>query len=126
MDKPTPKFLENVTEHPDVQRLIKQVIRSDNKIKQLQSENEHLINTVESTRQDYADLLNGNLDAELKAENEKLKKAITLLQEYIKLLGEEIDDLVGIAYAHGWKSSRFEKGKELREKIAEALKETEQ
>jgi hypothetical protein len=45
-------------------------------IADLQSENEHLINTVESTRQDYADLLNGNLDTELKAENEKLREAI--------------------------------------------------
>ena len=31
----TPKFLNGVTEHPDVQRLIKQVVRSDAKNKQL-------------------------------------------------------------------------------------------
>ena len=32
-------------------------------------------------------------------------------------MGEEIDELVGIAYVRGWKSSRAEKGEILREKI---------
>ena len=42
MEDTTPKFLESVTEHPDVQRLIKQVIRGDKKIKELQAKNERL------------------------------------------------------------------------------------
>jgi hypothetical protein len=41
-------------------------------------------------------------------------------QEYIKLLGEEIGDLIGFHIAHfpGWSSPRHEAGKDLREKIA--------
>lgn len=42
MNNKTPKFLNSVTEHPDVQRLIKQVIRGDAKNKQLQADNERL------------------------------------------------------------------------------------
>lgn len=42
MDDKTSKFLNSVTEHPDVQRLIKQVIRGDAKNKQLQAKNERL------------------------------------------------------------------------------------
>lgn len=42
MSDTTPKFLNSVTEHPDVQRLIKQVIRSDEKVKQLEAENAKL------------------------------------------------------------------------------------
>ena len=42
MEDTRPKFLESVTEHPDVQRLIKQVVRSDLRIKELQAENERL------------------------------------------------------------------------------------
>ena len=42
MEDTRPKFLESVAEHPDVQRLIKQVVRSDLRIKELQAENERL------------------------------------------------------------------------------------
>ena len=42
MDDTTPKFLESVTEHPDVQRLIKQVIRGDYMVKELRAENAQL------------------------------------------------------------------------------------
>ena len=42
MEDTTPKFLESVTEHPDVQRLCKQIIRSDIKNKELQAENAKL------------------------------------------------------------------------------------
>ena len=47
MEDARPKFLESVTEHPDVQRLIKQVIRSDIKIKELQAENKRLIEAID-------------------------------------------------------------------------------
>ena len=40
--------------------------------------------------------------------------------EYIKLLIDELDELVGMAAVHGWRSTRFEKGVELRSKIANA------
>jgi len=49
-------------------------------------------------------------------------KLIEKLEEYIKLLGLEIDDLVGIAYVHGWRSEHVEQGKKLREEI-KALKD---
>lgn len=41
--------------------------------------------------------------------------------EYIKLLILEINELVGLAWVHGWRSTRFEQGKKLRE-IIQALK----
>ena len=37
--------------------------------------------------------------------------------EYIKLLGNEIDDLIGIAHVHGWKSQRVEQGEVLRKRL---------
>lgn len=37
--------------------------------------------------------------------------------EYIKLLEDELNETVPIAALHGWKSSRYEKGVELRNKI---------
>lgn len=43
-------------------------------------------------------------------------------EEYVKILGEEIDGLVGIAHVHGWKSRNVERGNELRAKIEEAKK----
>lgn len=56
-----------------------------------------------------------------RTEIEVLKLLITkreqLQLEYIKLLGEEINDMVGIASIHGWKSKNSERGKELREKL---------
>jgi hypothetical protein len=47
---------------------------------------------------------------------------IKAYEDYIKMLGEEIDDLVGLAYVHGWRSERIEAGKQCRERIVE-LKE---
>jgi hypothetical protein len=37
--------------------------------------------------------------------------------EYIKMLGNEIDSLVGLAYMHGWQSKNIQKGIDLRAKI---------
>ena len=47
---------------------------------------------------------------------------IKAYDDYIKMLGEEIDDLVGMAYVHGWRSERIEAGRECRQKIKD-LKE---
>lgn len=47
-----------------------------------------------------------------------LSDLIQAQDEYTKLLGDEISDLIGIASVHGWRSTRHEKGKELREGIA--------
>lgn len=40
-------------------------------------------------------------------------------KEYISLLGKEIDSMVGVARAHGWKSELFVEGKRLRKEISE-------
>jgi hypothetical protein len=66
MEDTTPKFLDSVTEHPDVQRLIKQVIRSDVKNKQLQAELEKL----------KEQLLKPCVTCDVFNENAKLKKAL--------------------------------------------------
>ena len=50
-----------------------------------------------------------------------MDELIKTYDEYIKLLGDEIDGLAGLAYVHGWRSSRYEQGKALRDKI-ESLK----
>jgi len=51
------------------------------------------------------------------------EKLIRALEDYIKLMGEEISALVGLAHVHGWKSTRAEKGKKMREKIMKLKKE---
>lgn len=53
---------------------------------------------------------------------EQLEKIIEKQEEYIELLGEELDDVVQLASLHGWKSSRYEEGKKLRGELA-SLKE---
>jgi hypothetical protein len=41
-------------------------------------------------------------------------------EEYIELLREELHEIVPLASVHGWKSSRADKGIELRERIDRA------
>ena len=55
-------------------------------------------------------------------ENDNFRQLIKTQEEYIKLISDELTDVVGIASVHGWKSNRYEQGKLLREKI-ERLKE---
>jgi len=57
-------------------------------------------------------------EAEIKAKD----KAIAAQEEYIVLLGEELNETVAYAYTHGWKSTRHEAGKKLRARIKQALK----
>ena len=45
------------------------------------------------------------------------KELIKLYGEYIVLLGLELDEVVPLAYMHGWKSTRYEQGKKLRKQI---------
>lgn len=51
------------------------------------------------------------------------KRLIGELNEYICLLCAELDDVIGGAAVHGWRSARVEKGKELRERIAKCVEE---
>ncbi len=46
------------------------------------------------------------------------ERQIELLQEYITLMDEELQEITFLAWNHGWRSSRFEKGKRLRERMA--------
>lgn len=55
--------------------------------------------------------------SELDKERERAGKLVEALNDYIVLLGEEIDEIVFYANSHGWKSKRFEKGEELRQNI---------
>ena len=58
---------------------------------------------------------------ELKAENKRLTKLVAKLEEYQELLSEELSETSGLAFAHGWRSSRVKTGEKLREEIS-ALK----
>jgi len=42
------------------------------------------------------------------------------LEGYIKLLLEELDEVVPLAHMHGWRSSRYQKGVDLRARIENA------
>ncbi len=55
-------------------------------------------------------------ERDLAAANEQ----IAARDEYIKLLGEEIDEIAGIVHVHGWRSSRGEAGKACRNRIKQA------
>jgi hypothetical protein len=46
-----------------------------------------------------------------------MEELIKTYEQYVNLLFEEISELRELARLHSWKSSRIEKGKELREKI---------
>ncbi len=73
-----------------------------------------------------ADLANTELK-ELREENAALRadkaRLVDAFIEYQKLLCEELDELVPIASAHGWKSLRYEEGVRLRAKIDAAMQE---
>ncbi len=46
-----------------------------------------------------------------------MKQLLKEYKNYIKLLGEELDETVPIAHAHGWRSTRYDRGKQIRENI---------
>lgn len=54
-----------------------------------------------------------------------MNELIKAYEDYIKLLVDEIDELSVIATFHGWKTTRYEKGIELRNKIINLKKEGE-
>jgi len=56
-------------------------------------------------------------------EEKAYQELIKLKDDYIELLGEEIDDLIGLAHVHGWKSQNVEEGIEIRKKIKKAENE---
>lgn len=52
-------------------------------------------------------------------------KLFKVYEKYIKLLDEELNELGGTAFIHGWKSSRVDKGTACRKKIKSLKKELE-
>ena len=58
------------------------------------------------------------LEAQARLTQEETKaEAINVYEPYIKLLEEEIGDLIGLAATHRWFSPRVEEGKKCRERI---------
>lgn len=53
----------------------------------------------------------------------KQKELIDAHLVYEKLLVDEINEMIGSAYVHGYRSNRYEAGKEIREKIDKIQKE---
>lgn len=58
--------------------------------------------------------------------NHTCENLVTKQDEYIKLLGEEINELAGMATIHGWHSSRANAGIKLREEIKQLKSKFEQ
>jgi hypothetical protein len=46
-----------------------------------------------------------------------MEELIEVYEKYINLLNEELNELVSVAYIHGWKSKRVEEGQRLRDEI---------
>lgn len=50
---------------------------------------------------------------------ELLKEIIDAQKEYIKILSDELNEITPFAYTHGWRTTRYEMGKMIREKISQ-------
>ena len=48
-----------------------------------------------------------------------MRQIIAKQDEYNKLLSDELDEVVTIAYIHGWRSNKFEQGKQMRDELAD-------
>jgi len=48
-----------------------------------------------------------------------MKRLVGLLDSYIELLQDELNEVVTYAESHGWKSTRYEEGVALRKEIKE-------
>ena len=57
------------------------------------------------------------------ANNAKWRELVDAKDEYIKLLADELESTVLLAYSHGWRSTSYEKGVEIRQKIESILSE---
>lgn len=49
-----------------------------------------------------------------------MDELVVALERYIDCLQKEVDELVRLAFVHGWRSSRYEEGITLRKDIEEA------
>ena len=53
-------------------------------------------------------------------QNDPINELDDAYREYVDLLIAELEDTIGLAYAHGWRSSRYDAGEQSRKRIAEA------
>jgi len=60
------------------------------------------------------------LEAASAKQAEEIGRLIKAYDEYIVILVAEINDFAGLAFAHGFQSSRVQEGKDAREKITQA------
>ena len=60
----------------------------------------------------------------MKTTEAKLRELIAELDGYIRLFGEEAEELIPLAYAHGWRSTRYQAGAQIRKNIARLRKQT--
>jgi hypothetical protein len=51
---------------------------------------------------------------------EEISELVNAYEDYIRELGEEINELVSVAHVNGWKSTRLERGLIARKRIADA------
>lgn len=61
----------------------------------------------------------------LEKENRLLKSLVLLQAGYQNLLADELNEVVGIASVHGWRSTRYEKGCLFRKRVKEILERKE-
>lgn len=54
---------------------------------------------------------------EIERDNERLTELAKAQEEYIDLLAKELNEIVMLATAHGWRSTRYSLGVALRERI---------
>lgn len=123
--------------HPDRQNAFMHgysvAIQSVATIKQLQEENCILREAIKEQQEAFTSMTSSatafkfwqelkSKNEEMREENQRLKEALSLQDDYVKLLGEEIDTMIPLAHTHGWRSTRHEAGKELRAKINNARK----
>lgn len=66
--------------------------------------------------------VNYNFTQEARCERDQARELLRLTEEFSQLLCDELNETVTWAATHGWRSSRYEQGKDLREKIQQ-LKE---
>ena len=84
----------------------------ENLEQQLIIKQEEIINTLK----EQVKILNETIQI-LKQSQDLDNDYIEVLEQYNLLLGEELRETITIASIHGWKSSRYEQGKLLRDKI---------
>lgn len=86
---------------------------------------EMIVEATKQLQQENRELLDINVQIRVDKAKERIyEQKYNDLIEYVKLLTDELNEVVPIAHVHGWRSSRVEQGKEMRKKFDE-LKQSE-